>query len=149
LELAREVKQFAASQQAATLSTISHTIKGYPFGSLVPYDLIPDSGEPIIFISRISEHYKNLKDDPRASLMISDAFSKSVPQAHSRTTLVGEFLEVDARKVEQKYWQKYPNAPEFKISANFQFFQMKLLRVRWIAGFGAIRWISPEDYRQA
>jgi putative heme iron utilization protein len=45
---------------------------GYPFGSLVPYVLDHD-GRPIILVSRLAEHTKNIEADARVSLLAHDA----------------------------------------------------------------------------
>jgi putative heme iron utilization protein len=146
--LAESVKRFITFHRAATLSTISSSVKGYPFASLVPFD-IQQQSEIIIFISLISEHYRNIQKDPRASIFVRDEFAHSNPQAHARATLLGQFKEIDSKEIEERYWLRFPDAPEQKLAHNFLFYQMKVERVRWIGGFGQISWISGDDFAKA
>ncbi len=144
------VRRFLCSQTVASLSTLSLACDGYPFGSLVPYD-IDAEGNLLIFISLISEHYKNISADPRVSLLVSDRFGIQDPQAHARATFVGDAIAVpdDERgDVETAYWKRFPFAPERAIAHSFLFFRISAVRVRWIGGFGDIRWISPGDYAE-
>ena len=69
---AKIVKDFVAYNNVGVLSTHSRSLPGYPFGSVVPYD-VTASGDIVIFISRISEHYRNLVTDEKASLLIADS----------------------------------------------------------------------------
>ena len=66
-----DTRNFVTLHQVAVMATISQTLPGYPFGSIVPYD----TDEPvrlIIFVANISEHYRNISKDPRASLFVAD-----------------------------------------------------------------------------
>ena len=59
---AKQVKQardLLLSQYQGVLSTHSVDVVGYPFGSVVPYCL-NKAGEPIILISSIAQHFKNI-----------------------------------------------------------------------------------------
>jgi putative heme iron utilization protein len=49
------------------LSTISLDVPGYPFGSLTPY-CFDENGQPIVYISLIAQHTRNIMADPRLSL---------------------------------------------------------------------------------
>ncbi|NQY68629.1 MAG: pyridoxamine 5'-phosphate oxidase family protein [Flavobacteriales bacterium] len=51
------------------LSTLSVKLGGFPFGSVVPYCL-DGNGIPVVLISTIGEHTKNLKKDNRCSITI-------------------------------------------------------------------------------
>lgn len=139
---------FVGFNRAGVLSTLSKAMEGMPFGSIAPYD-VDRSGSIVIFISRLSEHYKNLVVDPRASLCIPDCFGFDNPQAHTRATLVGRFTEVSEAEldvVNESYSRRFPDALPKEIAGDFKYFRMIPERVRWIAGFGEIRWISASDY---
>ena len=67
---------YAASHQGI-LSTLSLELAGYPFGSVVSFT--PDrAGLPVLLISSIAEHTRNLQADPRCSLSIRSQPSASM-----------------------------------------------------------------------
>jgi len=89
-ETAATARAHAEGGRAGTLATISADpgTKGYPFGSVVPYAL-DDAGGPIVRIADIAQHTRNLKADPRASLLVRPEPTDGDPQATWRVTLVG------------------------------------------------------------
>src|ERR1700682_3847181 len=78
-----------------SLSTLSRKQPGFPFGSVMPYGL-DEHGRPIFLISTMAMHTQNMKEDPRASLLVTqnDADAGSDPLGASRLTLVGNVLPV-------------------------------------------------------
>jgi hypothetical protein len=144
------VRRFICAQDVASLSTLSLKYDGHPFGSVVPYD-IDREGNIIIFISLISEHYKNICADDRVSLLVSDRFGVSDPQAHARATFMGTASpvpETEINNTQGSYWRRFPFGRERAIAHNFVFFRIAALKLRWIGGFGDIRWIDAEEYKQ-
>ncbi|MBO0797641.1 MAG: pyridoxamine 5'-phosphate oxidase family protein [Blastocatellia bacterium] len=55
-------------QSVGVLSTHSVEVAGYPFGSIAPYTL-NYNGEPIILISDIAQHTRNIKRNNKVSLI--------------------------------------------------------------------------------
>ena len=58
--------------RVGSLSTLSRKQPGYPFGSLMPFAL-DGEGRPLLLISTMAMHTQNLRQDPRASLLIEIA----------------------------------------------------------------------------
>ncbi|MFN8388738.1 MAG: pyridoxamine 5'-phosphate oxidase family protein [Bdellovibrionota bacterium] len=141
---------FVCQQRDAVLSTISASHDGYPFASLTPYD-ITEQLEPVIFDSRISEHYRNLLKDPRASLFVSDGPQFGDAQAGRRATVMGIFSQLpDAERstAEQSYFERFPASAARGISHDFEFFRLNWQHLRWIGGFGDIRWIDRQRFSE-
>ncbi len=63
------------------------TADGDPWASLVAYGLL--GGSPVLCVSNLAEHGRNLAGDPRASLSIAAASTDPDPLAGSRITLAG------------------------------------------------------------
>lgn len=146
---AQAVRDFLALHQVGVLSTISRSVEGFPFGSVTPYD-VDAEGRPVIFISRIAEHFRNLTHDSRASFVVIDGDACGDPQAFGRATLVGRFLELCAEDVahyDSRYNQRFPHASSRALAHDFRYFRLEPERIRWIAGFGKICWIEPGQYR--
>jgi putative heme iron utilization protein len=68
-EAIRDARELLNSQSFGVLSTLSVKLDGVPFGSVVPYCL-DGSGAPVILISTIAEHTKNINQDNRCSITI-------------------------------------------------------------------------------
>ena len=60
-----------AAESVGVLSTISVHRPGFPYGSVTPYALSAH-GQPLLLLSRLAAHTKNLLADPRASLFVGD-----------------------------------------------------------------------------
>ncbi|PPD16969.1 MAG: pyridoxamine 5'-phosphate oxidase, partial [Methylotenera sp.] len=92
MTLATEARQFLRSTRHGILSTHSAKFDGYPFGSVTPFVLDSDC-QPIILISSIAEHTKNIVVNPKVSLLI---FAEGADlQANARLTLIGEAAQID------------------------------------------------------
>jgi putative heme iron utilization protein len=135
------------SERNAVLCTLSKRIAGFPFGSVAPF-AVSGAGEPIILISEIAEHTRNLRADARASLLIQDSAAMADPQAGARATLVGYAVPVprayldDARR---RYLGLFPNSASYFEAHDFSLFQIKVEQVRFIGGFGEIHWIEGRE----
>ena len=70
---------------------MSLDVPGYPFGSVAPY-CIDQRGRPIIYISTIAQHTKNILADPRVSLTVveGDGASDGDVQARGRLTYIAD-----------------------------------------------------------
>ena len=126
------------------LSTLSVAVPGYPFGSVVPF--CPDAhGHPVILIADIAQHRKNLVADGRASLMV---FDRSVDdlQSNGRLTLLAdaERVPADDAIIPARYYRYFPEATGYHLTHGFEFWRLRVKRLRFIGGFGSIHWLEPE-----
>ena len=150
-QFAVEARTFLLQNKHALLSTISLSQAGFPFGSIVPYD-VTDNGDLIIYVSFIAEHYKNLAADSRASLVAANYFAYGDPQAFARATALCRFVPVpdsEKERVQKSYEERFPKSVNYEIAHNFLFMRGVIERIRWIGGFGDIGWVSPDRYRAA
>ena len=129
-------------QSVGVLSTHSIDVEGYPFGSIAPYTLNHQS-EPIILISDIAQHTRNIKQDPRVSLTAFDQAADD-PQSGSRLTWVGDAEAVDPSDTEtrHRYLRYFPSSESYFETHDFSFYVIRLRRARFIGGFGQIFWIE-------
>lgn len=131
----------------AMFCTLSQKLGGFPFGSITPYALTA-AGEPLLLISEIAEHTRNVRADARASLLISDSRAADDPQAGGRVTLVGYALPVTApflADAETRYARAFPNSAGYFEAHDFTLFTIKVETARFIGGFGDIHWIDGGD----
>ena len=129
----------------ATLSTEG----GYPYASLV--ELMPtEEGDVVMFLSRLAEHQHYLSADGRASVLIAPAMGEEHALARPRVTLVGHVEVVgDRATFADAYAALHPDARGYINFPDFQFYRLRVERVRYIAGFGQMGWIKGDVYRKA
>ena len=145
-EYIEEARAFIQSEHNGTLCTLSRRLAGFPFGSIAPYALMA-TGEPILLISDLAEHTKNVRADARVSFMIQDSHARD-QQANARATLMGYAMPVSEPFVEdarQRYLQAVPNAAGYFSMHDFALFKVHVLQVRYIGGFGNIFWINGDE----
>lgn len=142
--LGAEARRLARGQTQGVLSTLSLRVEGHPFGSVAPY-VLDHAGRPVILISDLAEHTRNLQADPRCSL-ITQPFSPDM-QVAGRVTLLGRagrLPEKDA--LGPRYLRHHPQAEGYFAMHDFAFWVIEPVRIRYIGGFGRIHWIEPEAY---
>lgn len=143
-----EARQLFLQESFGVLSTISVDLPGYPFGSVTPY-CADDQCRPVIYISYIAQHTKNVLADSRVSLTVFDSAQGSTDaQAQGRVTLIGNARPIDGgeTRVRERYFRYVPNARQYQVTHDFAFFRLDLVRVRFIGGFGKIYWVEPEQF---
>lgn len=125
----------------ASLATNSRDGSGYPFLSVLPVGL-DEQHCPVLLISDLAEHTRNLQADPRASLLVLDPDAIDV-QASARLTLVGEIRPyIPDPLLIERYLRYQPNAEQLLSLGGFNFFRMHPQQVRFIGGFGRMGWLD-------
>jgi len=127
-----------------TLATHARQPEGYPYPTVLPF--APDPRHrPTILVSRLAEHTHNLHADPRAGFLAVDAPDGDVLSA-PRVTLLGAFEPVDSTpEVVQRYLRYHPEAERYLVLGDFTFWTMRLERLRYIGGFGAMGWLDGAE----
>ena len=146
---AAEIRHWLLSVTTATLCTLAaeRDVLGWPFGSLAPFAVGRD-GTPIVLLSEIAQHTKNLRRDPRVSLFVRDPHAAGDAQASWRVTVLGRARALSAadeelEEIHARYRERVPGAPSYLGTHDFTYFALEPVRVRAIGGFGAIRWLEP------
>ena len=142
-ERLEQVRALFARETHGVLCTAHAHASGWPYGSVVPYAL-HDRGDPVVFVSDIAEHTRNLKADARATLLVRDSQSAD-PQAGARHAMMVRARRPtgdEAAAVEQTYFDRFPDAARMREAHGFSAWLLECERIRWIAGFGAMGWID-------
>jgi heme iron utilization protein len=120
---------------------------GDPYCSLVNVATHPD-GSPILLISRLALHTRNILGDSRVSLML-DERAEGDPLEGSRIMLMGRAEEADpsAREIfRRRYLNAHPSAENFVDFQDFSFFRIRPSGIHLVAGFGRIVDLEPEEF---
>lgn len=147
---AERTRTLMAGCTDGTLSTLALDPAGYPFGSIVTFGL-DDDGAPLILMSTMAEHARNLATDPRSSLLVTEAGEGAGRLAAARATLIGTVAPVHddvADGALEAYLAAHPGAfwarfPDFGIQ------RLTIEAVRYVRGFGEMSWVDAESYRKA
>jgi putative heme iron utilization protein len=130
------------------LSTLSIDVPGYPFGSVTPY-CVDAHSRPVIYISHIAQHTRNIIADSRVSLTVVDGNADSDDvQAQGRVTCIANALPIgqgDAY-IADRYFRYFPPARQYDQTHDFSFFRLELVRIRFIGGFGQIHWVEAAEF---
>jgi putative heme iron utilization protein len=116
---------------------------GDPYCSLVNIATAAD-GAPLLLISKLAVHTKNILADPRVSLMI-DERKAGDPLEGARVMLLGTAAATDDPQVRARYLARQPEAEMFAGFADFSFYRIALRGAHLVAGFGRIVDLKPED----
>jgi putative heme iron utilization protein len=145
--LARKARALLRRTPSGVLSTHSSAMDGYPFGSLAPFALTHE-GRPLLYVSRLAEHTRNLAARPRACLTVLESTAGD-PQAVGRASLLGEAHqapEAEHARLASRYFAFFPDQRPYEQLGDFAFWWLEPVRVRWIGGFGEIAWIERDAW---
>ena len=136
------------NSNSALLSTISISVKDYPFGSYVSY--VSGRDRTIyLYLSDIAEHTKNLKKDPKACMTITREKTHGDKQESERLSLIGDLQKVDEEIIEfcqKRYYTFFKNSEQYAQFHGFNFYQLTIKHIRWIGGFGQIAWLNKKNW---
>ena len=141
--LARSLLRRSRQGALATLMTGS----GDPYCSLVNVATDP-AGAPILLISRLALHTRNILGDNRVSLML-DERAEGDPLEGSRIMLAGMAEEAGgegAKILRRRYLNAHPSAEAFVDFKDFSFFRIRPSGAHLVAGFGRIVDLTPEQF---
>lgn len=145
MSVAVTARRYMRRHHAAVLSTISATLPGYPFASIAPF-VLDAACRPVILISRLAEHTKNVAADARTSLIVHD-YAEDV-QAGARLTLVGDAEPIGNDDASRgRYLRYFPTAKDLLALGDFSFWQIAPRRLLFIRGFGRIDWIDGMEFQ--
>ena len=136
---AKKLLREGRSGALATLMTDSHD----PYCSLVNVATAAD-GAPLLLISRLAMHTKNILADPRVSLML-DERKPGDPLQGARVMLMGTAGVSADKEVRRRYLDRQPEAEMFAGFGDFAFYRITLKGVHLVAGFGRIVDLGPGD----
>jgi len=147
ITLADAARALVRRMDAGVLSTHSVELEGYPFGSLTPF-VASHEGRPVIFISALAQHTRNLLADSRLCLTVYDPTEKD-KQGSSRVSIIGDgavIPEGEREMLAERYFSFFPAGRKNETNPDFTFYWIEPHRVRYVAGFGRIHWLPKEGW---
>lgn len=143
-ELGAEARRFVRAHPHGVLATLSKRLDGHPFGSITPF-VTDHAGAPVILISTLAEHTKNIEADSRVSLIVHPCADDM--QAAGRVTVIGQAIRLPEKSaLGPRYLRYVPNAEQYFGMHDFLFYRIEPTAIRFIGGFGKISWVEPASY---
>jgi putative heme iron utilization protein len=126
------------AQATAALGTL---MDGAPYVSLVLVAFDAD-GAPLLLLSRLAQHTRNLLADPRVSLLFDGTAGLDDPLTGPRLTVLGPAAPCPDPKALERYLARHPSAATYAGFGDFQLYRVGIERGHCVAGFGRIAWIE-------
>lgn len=139
-----EVRQLWAGRFQAVISTHSLAEPGYPFASVVPYCLDRE-GRPLLLLSHLAQHTKNLTADPRCGLSVAQPTEGDVQQTLRLSCPAdAELVDANDRASHARWFRYFPSSRPYFEQLNFRLYRLKPRRFHVNGGFAAARWLGNE-----
>lgn len=100
------------------------------------------SATPLLLLSDLAEHTKNIKRDSRASLLFEATAGLETPLTGLRATIQGRLEICAPDDLLSRYVRRHPDAAGYVGFADFNLYRLQPERIHMVAGFGAIDWIE-------
>ncbi len=139
------VRRLVRTARAGALATIGRD--GAPNASHGAVATMPD-GRPLMLLSRLSPHTRNLERDPRASLLLTDAVPGpgEDPMTVARVTLTGRMEKVEDRSLaRRRFLARNPKAELYADFGDFSFQALAIEGAHLVGGFARTARVRPAD----
>jgi heme iron utilization protein len=113
---------------------------------------LDDHANPIFLISTMAMHTHNVQADRCSSPLVTQPDAIGDPLGASRVTLIGNVLPVpepevaEARKL---YLARCADSKHWVDFDDFSFYQMNVVDVYYVGGFGVMGWVPASEYYSA
>jgi putative heme iron utilization protein len=118
---------------------------GWPYASLVLLACDHDAA-PLLLVSDLAEHSKNIADDPRVGVLIDGTAGRVDPLTGPRVTVLGTAEKTDDPRLKARFVARHPSAALYADFADFHLYRVTVARAHFVAGFGRIHWIEATDF---
>jgi hypothetical protein len=130
-----------ALMRAQATAALGTTMDGAPYVSLVLVAFDAD-GSPLLLLSRLAQHTRNLLTDPRVSLLFDGTAGLEEPLTGPRLTVLGSAAPCPEPQSLERYLARQPSAATYAGFTDFDLYRVIIERGHLVAGFGQIRWIE-------
>lgn len=136
-DAALAARRLIRSRRHASLATLARKMEDLPFASLVTV-ACDATARPIMLLSDLADHSRNLKQSPRASLLFEAASGLANPQTGPRVTVYGNvapLAEADQGWATARFLCQHPDAALYAGFGDFRMYAMTVEGGRFVGGF--------------
>jgi len=132
-------------RSAALATALGGKRAGWPYASLVSVACDLD-GSPVLLLSGLADHTRNLASDDRASLLFEAASGLANPQTGPRVTLTGQLHVSRDEELARRFLARHPGAGMYAGFDDFAFYRMAVERAHFVGGFGRASWFGAAKF---
>jgi putative heme iron utilization protein len=141
---AAQARRLIAETKRAYLGSIATRENvHFPFVSLVLPGL-DALDRPLLLLSDLSEHARNLKRDAHASLLYDGTLALAEPLTGPRLTLIGNVAQADDPADRRLYLAGQPSAETYAGLGDFHLYRFEIVEALLVAGFGKIHRLAGD-----
>ena len=138
-----EARLLLRRARTGTLASLNRE-DGIPYASLV--NVATDvEGRPLILVSTLAWHTRNLLAEPRASVMVAEPPAEGDALTGARVTVMGRFATVDDPALRRRYLARHPAAAVYAGFGDFDLWRLEPERIHAVAGFGRIETLDADE----
>ena len=140
------IRRLLRTRDRACLATGQRDRDGWPYASLVLVACDHDAS-PLLMISTLADHTKNLLEDSRASLLLDATAGLEEPLTGTRATVMGRLSPTHDVRHRDRYLARHPSARAYAGFGDFAVWRMEIECAHIVAGFGRIDWVDAPAIR--
>ena len=106
---------------------------------------VDHTARPLLLLSNLADHTRNLKADPRASLLFDGTLGLAMPLAGARASVQGTLAVSTTEADRERYVRRHPDAEQYLSFGDFNLYRMEVERAHLVAGFGCIHWVPAGE----
>lgn len=143
-QLLRRLDRAALATRMAAPPAGLDVADGWPYASLVLL-AVDQSAAPLLLLSDLAEHTRNLKADPHVALLVDGTAGLADPLTGARATLLGRASICDDAGARARYVARHPSAELYAGFKDFHLYRVEIASAHLVAGFGRIDWAAAAD----
>lgn len=130
--------------RTALKAALATSDAGHPYASLVLVATEPD-GAPILLISKLAQHTRNLEADARGSLLFDGTHDADDPLSGARVSVRGRLRRAGEPGQLRRFLARHPSAQGYAAFPDFSTYRMEMETAHYIGGFGRIVDVPSRD----
>jgi putative heme iron utilization protein len=134
------VRRLMRASSKASLATLL-VQPAWPYASLVTVATSQD-GSPILLLSALSDHTRNLAADARVSLLFDGTAGFANPQQGPRVTLLGRAVADPDPLLRRRFLARHPGAALYAGFGDFAIYRVIPERAHLVGGFARAVWLD-------
>lgn len=138
-----EARLLLRRARTGTLATLNRD-GGMPYASLANVSTDVD-GRPIILVSTLAWHTRNLVADARASLLVAEVPETGDALTGARVSVMGRFVKSGDPRLRRRYLARHPQAAIYAGFGDFAFWRLEPEMIHAVAGFGRIETLEVNE----
>ena len=129
------------AETAALATTLQRGGAQAPYASLVLM-ACDQGGAPLLLLSDLADHSKNIAADPRVSLLLDGHGPEEEPLTGARASVQGRAAVVRDAALLDRFVARHPTAATYAGFGDFRLYRVEPEAAHLVAGFGRIHWLE-------